>query len=43
MNEDFFETRSDLEEGNIYILTKVNRILNGNLMREWKELQEQKL
>lgn len=41
-DKDFFENRSNLEEGNagtnIYLLTKVNRILGGSLMKKWKSL-----
>ena len=41
-DKDFFENRSNLEEGNagtnIYLLTKVNRIINGSLMKKWKSL-----
>jgi hypothetical protein len=33
MDEDFFENRDNLEEGNIYLLTKINRIINGNLLK----------
>lgn len=38
INDDFFEHRANLEDGNIYLLTKVNKILNGSLMKKWKEL-----
>ena len=42
INDDFFETRTDLEDGNIYLLTKINKILNGNLLKSWKHLQDQR-
>jgi hypothetical protein len=40
ITEDFFEFRNDLEDGNAYLLTKVNKMLNGTLMRKWKNLQD---
>lgn len=40
INDEFFESRSNLEDGNIYLLTKVNHILNGNLMKKWKNIQD---
>jgi hypothetical protein len=30
------EKRDDLEGENIYLLTKINQILEGNLMKLWK-------
>jgi len=38
LNDDFFEHRSNLEEGNVYLLTKVTKILRGNLIRKWKSI-----
>lgn len=40
LNADFFEQRANLEEGNVYLLTKVSKILKGNLMRKWKSIQD---
>lgn len=40
IDDDFFESRSNLEDGNIYLLTKANKILNGNLMKKWKSIQD---
>ena len=38
LNDDFFEHRANLEEGNVYLLTKVTKILRGNLIRKWKSI-----
>lgn len=38
INDEFFDHRADLEDGNTYLLTKVNKILNGNLMKKWKNI-----
>ena len=36
ITKDFLDSREDLEDNNIYLLTKVNQILEGNLMKVWK-------
>lgn len=38
IDENFFEKRNNLEQGNVYLLTKVNKILNGNLLKKWKQI-----
>jgi hypothetical protein len=40
IDDDFFENKYNMEEGNVYLLTKINKILNGTLMRKWKDLQD---
>ena len=42
INDEFFEHRANLEEGNVYLLTKVNKIINGSLMKKWKNIQDSK-
>ncbi|KAL4430312.1 hypothetical protein ABPG74_019471 [Tetrahymena malaccensis] len=42
LTDDFFEQRANLEEGNAYLLTKVSKILKGNIMKKWKSLQDSK-
>ncbi|KAM3140231.1 hypothetical protein pb186bvf_007587 [Paramecium bursaria] len=41
--DDFLDSREDLEDNNIYLLTKVNQILEGNLMKVWKQKQTSKV
>lgn len=38
ITDDFFEHRANLEEGNVYLLTKVSKILRGNLIKKWKNI-----
>ncbi len=41
--EDFLENKKDLETGNTYLLQKMNKILNGSLLKHWKSMREQKI
>ena len=34
--ENLANDKSNLDDCNIYLLTKVNKILNGTLMKKWK-------
>ncbi|CAD8069348.1 unnamed protein product [Paramecium sonneborni] len=36
LNKEVLDKRDDLEGENIYLLTKINQILEGNLMKLWK-------
>ncbi|CAD8147938.1 unnamed protein product [Paramecium pentaurelia] len=36
LNKEILDKRDDLEGENIYLLTKINQILEGNLMKLWK-------
>ena len=41
--KDFFDKKDNMEEGNIHLLTKVNQMLDGSLMKYWKSIQETKI
>jgi hypothetical protein len=34
--KDFFDKKEGLEDGNYHLLTKVNKMLDGHLMKYWK-------
>jgi hypothetical protein len=41
--KDFFENKDVLEDSNFHLLTKVNKMLDGHLMKYWKKIQETKI
>lgn len=43
LKKEILEKRDDLEGESIYLLTKVNQILDGNLMKMWKTNQGSKV